>query len=280
MPNKGTTKSCCCVGCDSPPLASGEGNGGTLEKGDPSPQIVQTTCLACMPLQLCLMANCAGIKEPALLQRYDPGGPNPYVAFSYWSGGVSLGNSSATFTVFFDIVDGACYLCLSCDALGITGEEAGSRVLITDDVRAQFSPSCQDCQDQQYPSGLVMWTLNLPGETCTITATPVSNTSLQGVPACPDCPDPCAGQGNYVPAPDPSCFFCADCDCVCSQVCITITKRLSLLYSGKIQLCNFAWRTPGGTLIAIHPNLYTNECELWLDSLEGLDEGDSWPESF
>ncbi|HEY3968475.1 MAG TPA: hypothetical protein VGM05_28260 [Planctomycetaceae bacterium] len=250
---------------------------GTLEKGDPKPQIVQTACLACMPLQICLMTNGAGFSEPALLQRQDSCEAYPPSTMSYWSGVVSLGNSFATFTVFFDIVDGACYLCLSCDALGITGGEAGSRVLITDAVRAQFSPSCQDCQDQQYPSGLVTWTLDLPSGTCTIKATPVSHVSLEGIPPCPDCPDPCVGQEGYAPSLVPGCRLCTDCDCVCGQVCLTITKKMGLLYNGKPQLCNFAWGTPGGTLIGINPNAYTKSCELWLESLEGLDDGDSWP---
>ena len=282
MPNKGTTKSCCCVGCDSPPMMAGEGSGGTLEKGDPNPQIVQTACLACMPLQICLSAYCAGFNEPALLQRQDPCGPYPDITMSYWSGIVSLGNSVATFTVFFDIVDGACYLCISCDALGITGEEAGSRILhhrrrarlifaVMSGLSGSALPQRPGHMDSESARGDVHHHGD-PGQ---------QHVSLQGTPACPDCPRSVRRPGKLRSRSRPELLFLHRLR-LCVQPGLHHDYEIDapVVQQAKSRSAISLWRTPGGTLIVIHPNLYTNECELWLDSLEGLDDGDSWSESF
>ena len=277
MATKGTSLSCCCIGCDSPPFE----NTGTEDSDirDPIPQKVQYLCMACMPLQLCLLVTCADVPQPALLQRVDPCHGDPYHTYSYWSGFVSLGSSSAVFTVFFDTVGDDCYLCLECASIGITGSEPGSRVLITDAVRRQFSPSCQDCQNQLYPTGPVTWNFPIPGGLyCSIIATPVSNISLTITPPCAGCPDPCANQTDYASVPAPTCRACLGCDCVCEFGCVTIKKNGNVFFSGSVAMCNFAYSLPTGDAISLMPNATTKACELWLTSLNILDPGDSWPD--
>lgn len=278
---------CCCVGCDRPPVQIPKPNTVALPERDasgiwpdsfpdPSPIPVQNLCLSCMPYQLCLSATCNSVTEPSMFTRRDPCDADH--VYSYWTGYLYIYEAYASAEIQFDIVDGQCYVCLVCPALGITGHEDDARIALTWDIQSMLSPHCQGCNDEFYPSYALMWNLNLGGYPCSIGASAVSHTSMTPAMPCDECTqEPCAVEAEFyidestVYPRSRSCAICLGCDCISTYMCITVRQAGTLIENVNVAICSYSWTTPKGTVVAINTNQDDGTCELRLDRIGGFD---------
>ena len=276
---------CCCVGCDRPPTqvpipqtvgnpAIGPGVGDSSQ--DPSPIPVQNLCLSCMPYQLCLHATCNGIPQPSMFTRRDPCDSNH--VYSYWAGYLFIYEAYVTAEIQFDIVNGQCYICFVCPALGVTGKEAYARIALTWEIQSQLSPHCQGCNDEYYPTFALIWNLDLGGYPCSIGANAVSHTSMTPTMPCDECTDePCAVESEFyvdestVYPRSRSCAICLGCDCISTYMCITVRQAGTLIENVVVKICSYSWTTPKGTSVVINTNATDGTCELRLDRIGGFD---------
>lgn len=285
MAGKGSPN-CCCVGCDSPPVMVPlpvtvpiTGAIGIDGKSDPSPLPVQQLCLSCMPYQLCLRSDCNGSVVSSMLTRQDPCDESH--TMSYWSGFVFYAETYVAIEIQFDIVDSQCFACVVSEGLGITGQEPSSRILLTWAKQSRLSPHCQDCVDEFSPSPVLEWTLSLGGYDCTLTATPVSHTSLTPTMPCDGCEVyPCAVEQPFyydhaLDEPRQSqCAICTGCSCISTYMCITVRQAGTLIENVQVKVCSFSWTTPLGTHISLKPADHVggdDSCVLSLDDVGGFD---------
>lgn len=254
--------------------ANGSGSGDSFS--DPNPIPVQNLCLSCMPYQLCLSSTCNYLTEPSLFTRRDPCDSNH--VYSYWAGYLYIYEAYVAAEIQFDIVYGQCYVCLVCPAMGITGTESYARIALTWDIQSKLSPHCQGCNSEFYPTNPLVWNLNLGGYLCTVGASAVSHTSMTPTMPCDECdPVPCAIEAEFYVDESmayhraSSCAICLGCDCISTNMCITVRQAGTLIENANVSICSYSWTTPKGTVVAINTNQTDGTCELRLDRIGGFD---------
>jgi hypothetical protein len=265
MPAKGSTKTCCCGGCSTPPWE--------LAFADVRQRIqpLQQYCCACIPLQLCVHYVCPDdqVESFALFDAVIYCDAEGTEAVQY-AGDIIIDGALTRLEFYFDADTeyGTCDFCLTSSDLGIYGECKE----ITDEVRAELCPRCTPCPDE---TDILAWDISTQcSGTATISVRPAANTSLTPHPRCCNCPDPCDDEPylDLEPYPDESCGgLCAGCGCICSRACITVVRNNQIFSDEVVDLCNWAYHTSGGIIISIVLNESTGCCELELTSAGAIE---------
>lgn len=252
MAAKGATKDCCCGGC-------GEVPWDTRILDPQFVQELQQFCAGCIPRQLCVSYRKGGVNvHSTLVNTILPCDLDGETTKVHYRGNVIVEGAIHEVELHFLVESGRCYLQLRAYTLGISGNEAGHRLEITDAVRAVLSPKCQSCPDAIYePCFFEVPVPDTGGGSICIQA--AANTSTKPLPRCCECPDLCEDE-PYEETPPPCGPPCGNCGCICTTACIIVIRDNVVLSDELVSICRNRYRTSSGITITLGKVSEQDEC--------------------
>jgi hypothetical protein len=207
-------------------------------------------CCACVPKQICVSYEPndeskdggAGIID--VLHPCD----HPDDVQTVWRGSIAAAGSLIDIEVKFEVEGDKCYLVLSSDFLGETGD---NRVLLDEVNRGIFCPDCTPCPTQEDTPTTIEFPIEVSGSGTSndivIHVRPASNTPLHRHPVCCECPDPCypetSDEKDCIPP-------CEGCECICAEACLTVIVDGVTVVQSVAPLCNRRY-SGGGIIVEI-----------------------------
>lgn len=251
MTAKGTSKDCCCNGCERPPRVWA--NDGTDFEISQSWQRFCCSCIphyACVTVYKTLGSNSASASQSAsasesaslsasdampqvssIYRLYCP--PAPVGLEQPLYGPITAGSQIAIDGIVFDlffhfiVFEGECRLCVRSAILGVDENTPGACVVINQESRNSPNFFCRRLSYTDAPidgatdkdlgdAGVGVGTEFFVGD-YTIVLSRANHIAITGRHACSD------GAGGVVIDRHPIKNFCCNCTCVCKCMCITVT---------------------------------------------------------
>lgn len=282
MTAKGVSKTCCCNGCEKPPMIWAVDAGDVWLK-----QVWQRYCCSCVPYYACvtvLLASDPTKYARALYKLYCPPSPeglsqplykNINATNTMYVDGVSI---DVTFR--FAISGTECQLCLSSYNLGVTESDYGSCITINDAARGTPNFFCSRLSNTDDVLPLTTDRNLGQGPTSDGIGTEftmgayivrLSRADHVAITERPNCLD---AYGNQVIDTSPLKNKCCNCTCICRCMCLT---RRSIAGSYATSACigeDNRWTFPSGDVVELFSTAYDRTCYLVLSPAEGTTTGD------